>query len=643
MLEKIVVPKNELSGPVQPEEERRGETDELTAEEKKEIDQALETENVFELHPCLNSKHLSDEALQKGIAAQQKILSFGSRGLKYLKEKMIDSNAYLFALFATNMADESSFEVIADALTQDKVTRNHDGSAASQLSGIIQPLVFDIRQKNPNDPRLMAVARKIVEILENVASLGFIRGCYLGTLALTGTTLAKDYFANKPELEADYSDISTPPYRRSKHEFHTWEDVLRYREELSRPYHGPDHFADYRDRDYFPDIMSDYRGYSSRDFDSEYDDQHSSDFLDSRNFSLNEQDAELAREAEKIVHELDLNETVVSIAKLYIFNQLRIDPDKTKMNEVLNKIKNMAEVEKEYENNQLLPTIGIKIECHQFMLNPAKIAALRALMIPNESEIDDLWEVNPDFSYSSLIQSRYLQELVKMGAIKVEKKDDGKSFIPERHLLSLHVNLSTPYNKEDLKKYEEKIYLLSDALNYAFTSSERICGRKTVESVKYKDATESKKSQDQKELFASKAGKKRKKEKEKDSNRSEFVRLELRASEFRDYKTYLMLEGAQRIGAALFSYIKSVDKKEVNEQELKLARLWRSFEKDYLEVMKKNQIRATNLVDKYPYQAAELAGKTALKEDCRKVVYQYARRVGEVLDIRRQLPTATEA
>lgn len=626
----------------QAEEEKRMEKNELTEEEKKEIDLALETENVFELRPSLNDKRLSDEVLQKIIAAQQKILFFGPRGLEYLKEKIIDSDSYVFSLFASTMAEESNFNTIVDSLTRDSVAKISDGSAAGRLSQIIQQLIYDIRQKNPNDPRLIDAANKMIEVIETI-DLRFKKSDYLTNLAFTGTKIAKDYFDNKPGLKDAYgwclSDAKKDPrklFRLDRYKFETWDEVLSIRHEreynhsnfVSREYGTAD--------DYYRPFFGDF-GY----------DDYFSEHTEYQNATLSERDKELVNETEIIFDRLDLpnlNASVVSVAKLWIFNQLRINQDKSKISEVADKINNMAEVERECENNPLLPTIGIEIECEKDMLTPEKVAALNALMIPNYEE-GHLWEVNPNFSYSALVQSRYLQELVKMGAVLTEKKEDGKAFIPSDHLLSLHINLGVPaqmeYKGEDKYRYKKSIYLFNDALNYAFTSSQRMQGRKTAISVDFPDAIESKKSKYQKEQSAGKN--QRKEKKRKYDNSYEFVRMELRAFEFRDYKTYLMLESAQRLGAGLFSHIRSTNKEKLDEQEKKLARLWKLFEKDFLEIIRKKKIRVVNLVDKDSYAAADLVEEGSFRNECRELVYKYTRKAGEALDIRKRLPVFTEA
>jgi hypothetical protein len=621
--------------------EKKSPENELSQEEKEEMDKALDTEGIFDFCPRLRFE--SDEELKPIIDAQQKILSIGSKGLSYLEQKTIKENSFQFSQFADAIAKESDLQVIEDALAQDSVVLNHDGSAASVLNMIVERLIFTIRKNNLDDPRLDGAASKIIAILsKNIGNVS-ARLDYLRSLALTGTKKAKDYFSDKVELKSKFQKYIDDVNNHVEYSFHrsrfeTWEDILKEREPRSQ----------YRNYDIDEDMWQeedDWRDERSLRRDEEFDKYD--EFNEYGEFSfdygkdyLDEKTKENVRQTEEMTGSLNLPEIIVPIAKLYIFNRFQENPNQENLDRSIRMIEKLAEAEKKHENIEILPTVGIEIECHNEMMNGEKIASLNALGVSNCAEGIHFWEINPNFSYSALVQSRYLQEIVRAGFIPLHPDGKNKKNISNDHLLSLHINLGIPVEIKNRKSFKKMEYILSDALNYAFTSSNRIVFRKTNSSVSFKDGEISKKIK-----YSEKNSQEKKKnwKKNEEDRLFEFSRLELRASEFKDYRTYLMLESAQRIGAMLFSSVKANEKEKMSQQEIALAKLWKSFKIDYFEIMKKNNIRVMNAVDKDFEQAASFADKPELKKECRELIYKYSRAVGNLLEVRKKAPESLAA
>jgi hypothetical protein len=631
--------------------------DELSETEKKEIDEALRAKNVFVWTPEVSNA--TDEEIKAGINAQQKIVSFGSRGLGYLEQKLIKDNPYEFAVFARSLAKEENLDTITNVLFKDCVTKIRDGSAASQLSDTLCRLIVDIRKNNPSDNRLKDIADKMVRVLNSV-DLGLKRRNYLKTLALTGTSKARDYLNLDENIEStpyrDYLENSDSyrMYSFDNHRFKTWNDVLEHREavrrnsqhfnnhsissgDYERDWSDPDGYSDEFD---FPDKKKDDPDDEESDNLPGYPDDYEEDGQEFGSFELDKETEETINKTKKMIFEMELGETIAPVAKLCLFNQLKNNPGQEVIDRTIRKIKKLAEIEKAYESASSLPTIGIEIECHRYAFNNKKISLLRELGVSNYEESsgsdDPLWEVNPHFSYSALVQARYLQELVKAGFIPLIYDREGNAKIPQNHLLSLHVNLGVPLTGVWDKELVKKSYILSDVFNYAFTSGNRILERKTQYSIDIKKAINSNKMKKSEEVDYKKKKEREKKKKRKNKvewlELCDFPRLELRASEFRDYKTFLMLEGMQRIGAMFFSHFKSTDKEKMNSEEIALAKLWRHFQEEYLEIMKKHGIRRLNLVDREEHRASDLADNLELKKACQELIYKYARKVGRYIN-----------
>jgi len=304
--------------------------------------------------------------------------------------------------------------------------------------------------------------------------------------------------------------------------------------------------------------------------------------------------------------------TAIPAIKLHLFNFFKNHPkpSEKELNKEINKCQRWSEMEKEYsQEGNPLPTIGIEIEMKKSDLMPDKVAILRKLSIPNYEEytVANVWEVNPDFSYSSWIQTQMLRELVAMGALPLEETDDGRGKrIPAQRMFPLHINLGWPITTYKIS-HCHNIETLSDTLNYAFTSTKRI---RRLKVFPY-NLKKSKKSS---------SGK----------NNGTFFRLELKAPEFRDYPSYRMLAETQKIGAMLFSYIKKTENLPLSPAEKKLADLWFNFSDAVSEKFKEYGIEPGDL-SKKPKEAIKILESNDLKQKSREIFGRCARRVGEIL------------
>lgn len=305
---------------------------------------------------------------------------------------------------------------------------------------------------------------------------------------------------------------------------------------------------------------------------------------------------------------LNFEPTAIPAINLHLFNFFKNHPElnEKEMNKEMNKCQRWSEMEKEYgKENNPLPTIGIEMEILKRNLTPDKVAVLDELDIPNgeEANSDRIWEVRPKFSYSPWIQSRIIQELAIMGALPLEETGEGQhKRIPKERVLSFHINLGWPIRTYKIS-HCHNIEILSDILNYAFTSTKRLRQLK----VDPYNLKQSKKSG---------GGK----------NRETFFRLELKAPEFRNYPSYRMLAETQKIGAMLFSYIKKTENLPLSHAEQKLADLWFNFSGEVIEKFKEYEIEPGTLNDK-PEKVIKILENSDLKQKSREFFGRYARKI----------------
>lgn len=319
-----------------------------------------------------------------------------------------------------------------------------------------------------------------------------------------------------------------------------------------------------------------------------------------------------------------LEPTAVPVTKFHLYNFLKQRPgaSEEEFSREVDRCRRYSMEEREYsQEGNPLPTIGIEVEVPEKYLSEDKVAVLNELGIPNYPESrtysDALWEVNPNFTYSPWVQGRMLQELAVMGALPLEDSGDGIKKVSSEELLSLHINLGLPGELvTNPRVSQSEFYVLSDVMNYAFTSENRLANRKTNSSFirKSKNTRTSKKSGRMPladhDSFA--------------------MRLELRASEFRDYPSYRMLAEVQRLAAVLIAFMKVENKLPVTEAEKKLAEVWPDFSNEARQEFEKHEL-PSNIIDKNPAYGINILKSTDLRQKSRQMFSRYARRVGEII------------
>lgn len=320
--------------------------------------------------------------------------------------------------------------------------------------------------------------------------------------------------------------------------------------------------------------------------------------------------------------------TAVPAIKLHLYNFLKQHPDasENELTREINGCKRWSELEKEYsEEGNPLPTIGIEIEILKENLTSDKVAALDELGIPNYEEpvSTRIWEVNSDFSYSAWMQSRIIQELAAMGALPLEESADSRHRrVPPQRILSLHINLGLPagITNNIMQRHRPDIEMLSDTLNYAFTSLRRLMRRPVAA---YYPLQLGKKSKKFRKMVSA----------EISEDNDEHFRLELKAPEFRNYPSYRMLAETQRVGAMLFSYIKETEGLSLNTTEQRLAILWHDFSGE-VAWQRSEYGLPSNAIDKDDRSRTEVVLNIAnsdLRKTSREIFSRYAKKVGEII------------
>jgi hypothetical protein len=316
-------------------------------------------------------------------------------------------------------------------------------------------------------------------------------------------------------------------------------------------------------------------------------------------------------------------ETVIGPVRLHFFNFFTKNPKATDL-EVEEELARMTVItNREVESADIrnpLPTIGIEIEIPTETLTRDRVRTLSELDIPNyEESFSGLWEVNPNFSYSALAQARVIQELVNMGAIRI---DQNSKDVVSRVPLSLHINFGISalvredFSQHDISnKYRDEIRLVNDLFVSGFTSVERIRERKTRQSSSVRGgAAKTKKDNKQTTNYYD----------------GSLVRLELRANEFKNRNTFRMLSESQRLVAMLISHIKFAEGTKMSFAEACLADIWTDFEfevKDYF----KSVNLPKNEVDTAPKKLIEKIETTDLRMWSRFLVSSYSRKINEVI------------
>jgi hypothetical protein len=330
---------------------------------------------------------------------------------------------------------------------------------------------------------------------------------------------------------------------------------------------------------------------------------------------------EIIKRVNKLTLKEDVFPTALEAIQIHMFNYIDRRPNLTteQIETEYEKIKKLSRREAECSHpRNPLPTIGIELEIPEYSLDKSKIKILNAFGINNYPEMDNLHEVNPQYSYSPSVQARIIQELYHMDALPTY----AGSLDGSQHL-SLHVNFGMPEGVTDkmLTKYETEVQRLNDLLIYGFTSSGRLLSRKTFSSYHFKEADSSNKN----ETMMLDAD-------EENSRRGDLVRLELRANEFKDYRNFRMLTESQRLVAMLAAHIKDLEQLPMTLPEIRLAQLWREFEIEVVAFFLEGVAPKLNLADDNPREAAKLVKEGHVTDMCRHYISEYSRKVAFIIE-----------
>ena len=568
-----------------PEFERQ----ELTESEKRHIDSAflMIKENYFAFE---------DEEIKNRADAQQEILKLGNRVLPYLSSKTIGNSRdfYIYSRFADALSEEDDLELLLSNLETPNVRREPDGSSISHLYRSLYRIICEIRTKNPQDPRLSDISQRLASVASDweIKNSNSVQN-YKILINLTGEEMAQKLGLD--DYAANYRDINyAKTFLSPREHFDTWEEVQQQREAAKNAALGS----------------------SLDDFDrSYYDDLDSGDIDRTPEFPVDYEDRQIAARAEKLLP-AGFEPTAVEAAKLYLYNVISRHPDVTDeelSKKVKYRLQSFSQVEKaaQAETNPL-PTIGIELEIPYSAIQ-GKVDLLKTLNIPNYSEGDDLREVNPSFSYSARTQARIIQELAKMNAVPLERVK-GKQRVPNWSSLSLHVNLGLPENIRSFNLTETELYALSDTVTYAFSSPARLKSRKTDTSLNWNKSADRSKKTGNIEV----------------PNAAEPLRLEIRATEFKDYPTFRMLIEVQRLGAMLNAHIKRSSKQQMSETDNQLAELWQSFQEETIYYHRRLGLEADE-VDLDTAKVVNALHSTDLKQKSRQIITDYSKKVSIIL------------
>lgn len=581
---------------------------ELTEEDKSEIIAAIA---IIE-----NSAGLNDSQLKARCDAEQKIISYGNKVLPFLQQEFsrpFSPHRYFkFTLFADALSKEEDLDFLLREINKPNIIEASDGSSATGLSRAIIRILRNIRVTKTQDPRLVKVSQNLINLLKNPNIHSQSARHYISTaLSVTGTPEAKKYIQTNvdksspdfPELLKYAKDskildqICVPPYK-----FDSWDEILRFREAYQESIQDTEPYIDNADLTYNASLFE------------KYDDTE----LEPAILSAIEG-------ANNVSKKPEIEETAAPAVKLYMFNRLLSNPQFTQaeINKELIKINRLSELERESsEESNPLPTIGIEIETinENPVLRNKFGTILKKMGIPHYIEMTDELEVNTHFSYNAITQARIIQELAKMGVIRLEAyKNNQKQRVPDSDMLSLHINFGLPNEIKSVLGYnKDMLYKLNDVVTAAFCSPNRIWNRKTNTSINWdKEATESKKHKKNYPVAYA------------DTN---YTRLELRATEFKDYPSFRMLVETQRLAAMLIANLKTfTNLRNINTVENALSDLWQEFYMEADEYFEKIGYNQANMVDEDPEKMIDIMRNTNIKKYCRSLISKYSRAADQII------------
>ena len=218
------------------------------------------------------------------------------------------------------------------------------------------------------------------------------------------------------------------------------------------------------------------------------------------------------------------------------------------------------------------------------------------------------WEFSSAPSYSSAVASRTLCELIKGDFIPHllgPSTAQDRGILLDEKLVSLHINLGIPswaYDTVDEKPSRENknFLLLASAFELAYTSSERFLHRSQISVVAdYKKGEQTAKS-----------------------NMSDVHRLEVKALEVSDSRTYRLMDELQLMATAVFC--------DMGKRDPSLARIWKKTSNKLQNIYTRHNIDSSIVTDKS--KVSSLIEETAIQRKLRKILTESSHKVRSILN-----------
>ncbi|OGD73604.1 hypothetical protein A3K29_05805 [Candidatus Collierbacteria bacterium RIFOXYB2_FULL_46_14] len=542
-----------------------------------------------------NWKVLEDYRWEQNIDAitpRYELYKLGRPVLPFL-EKAIEDRFNEHASFEASylfqaLAEEDDLGLVEKLLRNKDVLSNPDGSAVSNLQKILATILKEIREKDPDDPRLHQAAKLMIDTYD-LHGNEYKKYRAISVLALTGTEEARRFIEEKQMMTYDNVQMLADAKRVPLY--------LIGREPIPKPDTTLQHT--FLDDELESQIQVwDLGGRVNLDPDETLD---------------IEEINRIAAEAKMAVFRMDnVEETVKGELLLYAYNFLTTHENITDADRewLANRLNRINVIEKRYRDGAiLLPTVGNELEMQPVFDRARHRKILESLGISLMNEQDDLLEVNHGYSYSPSTQSRLLEELTKLGAIDLEENENGSLIISPENVLSLHLNFGIPQEIETVIESTggTDIDVLVDGLVYAFVSPHRLRVRKSSGfsySIKTTNVSRTEKS----------GGR----------------RLEIKITEFKNFPTFRLNQESQELVGAMFADMKRANGVELSEKEVVMADLWQEFKKEVVDLRLKYDIPAA-LYNKSKEKAAKVAENENLRNDMRQVVDTYSRKIREIV------------
>lgn len=244
----------------------------------------------------------------------------------------------------------------------------------------------------------------------------------------------------------------------------------------------------------------------------------------------------------------------------------------------VNEVTILHNLEREAEGNKFILPKGLELEIRDTTSDVFEVkSVLQALGLKSSRESRDLFEIKHDPTFSSVWQSRLLQELTAIGFVPAEKITGlmtRAELVPD-HDLSLHVNFEIPvevdkhvskitgieessleyyYDKQQVTEFESRMNVLIYILTMAYSTEERVMGRKTKTSWRTRS--------DKSVIETSRGGK---------------TKLEIRVPVFLHPQSFSMLRELDILVTAMFADFR-ISNGETAEDLQELASIWHYIE-----------------------------------------------------------------